>query len=359
MPMGVPSRVGMARCPLRFVRGGPEPLIVPGVATSRTPSFAMPAKKTDLEWLEDHLRILLDTGKKVRDIEPAVTNEFGPWTTLKLIGVEYWQRIYTDIIQEHLKGLKKKCMAYLDIMAGSGLNRIPEADCIVGGSSLLAATVPRKPFHYIVSIESNRTRAAALERRLQKLRQNPDSFHVVPGLADDVIEEVLAELRERKAHFMAFIDYQGMKGFSYNSMDALLDEPCDIWFTYFPNIKRSFALRGWDQGNLEACREFFGTEVLDASYDYEELIANWVARLSSKRPIIYSFPILSGEGYGYELVFMTNRTRTGSPYTRAADQLEKRLASMRGDFASMVLQILSGKQAKLDGFSSGRPPSAP
>src|SRR5207249_7413460 len=110
---------------------------------------SMTKRKTDLEWLGDHLGILTEAGERVRSIEHTVYNDFNAWTTLKLIGVKFWQRIYTDIIQEHLELLRKECMAYLDVMAGSGLNRIRDADCYVAGSSILAALVPRKPFHYI------------------------------------------------------------------------------------------------------------------------------------------------------------------------------------------------------------------
>ena len=316
----------------------------------------MTKRKTDLEWLGDHLRILTEASGRVRSIEPTVYNDFNAWTTLKLIGVKFWQRIYTDIIQEHLELLRKECMAYLEVMAGSGLNRIRDADCYVAGSSILAALVPRKPFHYIVSIESNRSRAVALEKRLMHVRGNQTSFKVFAKEADAVIRDALGELRDRKSHFMAFVDYQGMKGFSRESMDALLREPCDIWFTFFPNIKRSVALSEWDEANLETCRNFFGRRVFDRSATYDDLIGNWTQELLLRRQILYPFQIRSGEGYSYELVFMTKRTKAGSPYVKAADDLKRRLDSIKGDFARMVLQVLTGKQRDLDSYYSGRPP---
>lgn len=320
-------------------------------------SSRLPRKKSDLEWLQDHLAVLLDTATEIQAIEPAVFNSFGAWTTLKLIGVKYWQRVYTDIIQDNLAKLGKNCMAYLDVMAGSGLNRIREVDCTVAGSSILAAVVPKKPFHHILSIERQKARAEALERRLEHFRPR-DTFQVLPDEADDVLPDALGELRDRNAHFMAFVDYEGMKGFSRRSMDALLAQACDIWFTYFPNIRRSFVLSEWDDANLETCRNFFGRELVDNAITYEDLIASWTRQLTARRPILYPFHIQSGEGYSYELVFMTRRTKRGSPYTNAADQLESRLSSIKGDFAEMVLRILSGTQQSLDAFTSGRPPSS-
>ena len=50
----------------------------------------MTKRKTDLEWLGDHLRILTEASERVRSIEPTVYNDFNAWTTLKLIGVKFW-----------------------------------------------------------------------------------------------------------------------------------------------------------------------------------------------------------------------------------------------------------------------------
>ncbi len=307
----------------------------------------MPQAKSDLEWLKGHLNTLVDVGSRVRVIDPDIFNEFGSWTALKLIGVKYWQSVYSTIIPEYLRELGRDSMAYLDVMAGSGLNRIREPDCYLAGSSILAAAVPRKPFDYIIAIENNKTRAATLARRLRTYRE-PSTYRVVSESADERIADTLAELAARRAHFMAFVDYQGMKGFSRESMDLLLHAPCDIWFTYFPNIKRSFVLSEYDDANLEVCRAFFGRDLVDGATTYEELVGAWLDHLRRYREFVYPFTIQSGQGYYYLLVFLTRMTRGGSPYVRAAADLDRRISAIHGDFVQTVLRILSKGQTQLD-----------
>ena len=179
--------------------------------------------------------------------------------------------------------------------------------------------------------------------------RSPGSFRVINKPADHAIDEALKDLRERNTHFMAFVDYQGMKGFSRESMVKLLDAPCDVWFTFFPNIRRSLTLAQMDPANRETCVRFFG-EVVDEETTFEKVVAGWINHFAARREIIRFFPIESGEGYYYLLVFMTRKTRGGSSYMRAADDLERRLSSITGSFAETVLRILAENQQQLEDF---------
>src|SRR5438093_932107 len=200
----------------------------------------MPQAKSDLEWLKGHLNTLVDVGSRVRVIDPDIFNEFGSWTALKLIGVKYWQSVYSTIIPEYLRELGR------------------------------------------------------------------------------------------------------------DSMALLLHAPCDIWFTYFPNIKRSFVLSEYDDANLEVCRAFFGRDLVDGATTYEELVGAWLDHLRRYREFVYPFTIQSGQGYYYLLVFLTRMTRGDSPYVRAAADLDRRISAIHGDFVQTVLRILSKGQTQLD-----------
>jgi len=231
-------------------------------------------------------------------------------------------------------------MAYLDVMAGSGLNQIRESGDLIAGSSVLAASVPTKPFDFIVSIEKDRRRAAALNLRLAALRA-PETFRVVADEADAVISGVIQDLDARGAHFLAFVDYEGIKGFSWQSMDLLLRSPCDLWFTFFPGTKRA-----WEQ-NRETCRELFGA-LVDTADDYDDLLNRWVSHLRTLRDIMYVYTIDGGEGYHYYLIFLTRRTRTGSRYTKAADDLTRRLSQVDATFAQTILDVMRHGQQTFD-----------
>ena len=295
--------------------------------------------KSDLDFLKDHLDLLLSAGETARKTDPAEYNTFGLWTTLKLICVAYWQWVYSTIIPEHLRGLRLKSMAYLDVMASSGLNLV-DGKYWVCGSTVLACTVPKKPYDYNVAIENQKQRASALQSRIGSIRA-ANTFNVVPSDADAVITGVLDDLASRKAHFLAFVDYEGLKGFSWQSMEFLLRAPCDILFTFFPNIKRAWAV------DREMCRPLFG-DLVDTTADYDQCLDEWFDRLTAFREFAYGFSIDSGEGYHYHLVLLTRRTRGGSPYRRAAESLESRLSRIQADFADKALKILAGGQKQID-----------
>ncbi len=295
--------------------------------------------KSDLDFLKDHLDLLLTAGETATKIESSVYNTFGVWTTLKLICVAYWQRVYSNIIPEYLRGLRMQSMAYVDVMAGSGLNLVA-SKYWVGGSTILACTVPKKKFDYVIAIEKHASRASALEKRLKALR-SPRTFDVVCDEADSAIRTVMRDLQKKRAHFLAFVDYQGLKGFSSKSMELLLQAPCDILFTFFPNVKRAWARE------RELCRPLFGN-LVDKAEDYDDCLERWIQSLQEHREFIYPFTIDSGEGYHYYLVLLTRRTKGGSPYTKAADYLSARILRIAGDFAKTALSILAGEQTQID-----------
>src|SRR5436309_15894437 len=75
-------------------------------AKHRHRSSAMPRqRKSDLDFLRDHLKLLLFAGEAAKKTHPEVYNTFGAWTTLKLVCVAYWQSVYSTIIPDHLSSL--------------------------------------------------------------------------------------------------------------------------------------------------------------------------------------------------------------------------------------------------------------
>ena len=98
---------------------------------------------TGMEWLKKWIKELEVTSSKFKDqieqitkIKPEVYNEFREWTPLKLILLNYALNVCTTIIKNmpFFEG-----MYYVDLFAGSGINKIKDKDDFRMGSPLIAS----------------------------------------------------------------------------------------------------------------------------------------------------------------------------------------------------------------------------
>lgn len=87
----------------------------------------------DRTWMINHLGPLMEVGTEIdeRDVKlPAKvpTYDKGYWTGLKLIALKYYVKPYLNIL-----GPRKR-LAYIDLLAGPGLNRLGDREVPVPGS---------------------------------------------------------------------------------------------------------------------------------------------------------------------------------------------------------------------------------
>ena len=288
-------------------------------------------RKTPYQSLRDGLEKQIAWADDARQVRSQVYNELHHWSGLKLYALQYYIKVYTDILPNHLRRLGKKEMAYLDILAGAGLNHIQEADDFLPGSTVIAASGPSKPFDFILAVENDADRSLALNQRLKKIR-TAGSFEVIPYDADWNADTIISRLSERKAHYLAFVDYEGLGGFSWKSMTQLLEHDGDVFITFLPGWAR-VAGRAWD-ADVDRLRFVVGEELADRAArakSLDVLLDGYVKQIRQFRANVMDIPIRSGQAYSYKLIFAARETAGGSPWMASVRQLRTNLSTLTAD----------------------------
>jgi len=305
----------------------------------------------DVAWLEKHLRHLLEWGRRAASVRPLVRNEFGPWTCLKLIALKYHTEIYTTIMNKQLPSLPWKAIDYVDILAGSGLDRIRETGSLVSGSTVVACESPRyRKFDYILAIENNPDYAMALAKRLALFRE-PRTYEVIGYDAGDHIDSIERVLAKHKAHYLAFVDYEGLGGFPWPNMERLLRHRGDLFITFIPNIGRVLA-RDWE-GDREAIAQLVGEDVAFNATTQDDLFTGYLENIRRIRPNSLDIRIQSGGSYHYILIFCAGQKRVPGWFD-ALKTLKSKIETFDGLDVKEALDRVEGHQATLGG-----PPDAP
>ncbi|MGI0059505.1 MAG: three-Cys-motif partner protein TcmP, partial [Nitrosotalea sp.] len=196
-------------------------------------------KKTDYDWMKEKLQILLDIGKRVPHEEP--TNEYGSYTAMKLISVNYYSSVFSGIARHpNRKSQGFDGAVFIDLFAGTGLVKLSDANYYVGGSTL-CALLNDKGFDYCVAVEKNKEKAKALENRLSLIAPTKP-FTVINDDCNDCIDVVIDIIKKKynKPIVLAFVDPEGME-IRWNTLEKLSNEfpSCDFMI----NVSSSGSLR--------------------------------------------------------------------------------------------------------------------
>lgn len=313
----------------------------------------MPPSMDDYQWVKKHVGQLMALGAECKQCQPTVANAFGPWTALKLCALKNYVDIYTRILHDSRLGrLDFDGLAYLDVFAGSGVNLIGEHMTPLAGSSPIATRFHYKsqPFDRFYALEINPAYCSALQERMTKfVPQN--AFKIMRGDADKNIGKAIEDLEKRKLHYLAFIDYEGMKGFSWESLEKLLQHNGDLWITFIcPGFARVQGRARWSDADSVTLEKALSPEVVRKSNDVWELADNFVARIRDYRPKVVEMDVRSGDGYYYRLIYATRQTRGGSSYISSVEALKKRVESVSGRFVQLVVDVLENRRKDMDSF---------
>jgi len=314
----------------------------------------MPQSMDDYQWVKKHVGQLMALGAECRQCQPTVANTFGPWTALKLCALKNYVDIYTRILNDsRVRRLHYDGLAYLDVFAGSGVNLIGEHMTPLAGSSPIATRFHYKsqPFDRFYALEINPDYCSALQERLTKfVPQN--AFKIIPGDADKNIGKAIEDLEKRKLHYLAFVDYEGMKGFSWESLEKLLQHDGDLWITFIcPGFARVQGRARWSDADSVTLEKALSPEVVRKSNDVWELADNFVARIKEYRPKVVEMDVRSGDGYYYRLIYATRQTWGGSAYVSSVEALKKRVESVSGKFVQLVVDVLENRRRDMDSFT--------
>lgn len=287
-----------------------------------------------------------------RDINERDTNlpakiptyDKGYWTGLKLIALKYYIKPYLDILGP------RKTLAYLDLLAGPGLNRIGDRHVPIPGSPLIpmALRESKHDFSRYLLVEQDAAYCNALKQRVKNYPAQSKTLI----LCDDVnrvISKVIDSMEEDDVdHALVFIDPEGLE-FHWNSLARLVkDIECDI-IVNFPSAGVARCLGsppthatlarflGVQQGQVPALTSETAIQV------YRQGLAGVGLNISME------IEISSGTGFRYHLIPAVRTTFSGSPwYSPIWGGFKERVDRTGAKFLDIIAQQIDGKQGSLD-----------
>ncbi len=296
----------------------------------------------------------MELGAECRRIMPETVNVFGPWTALKLCAIKNYVDIYTKVLNDgRVKRLGFDGLAYLDIFSGSGVNLIGDSSTPLAGSSPIAARFHfrAQPFDRYYALEINQNFCEAISERMARLAP-ADRIKVYCGDADSTISDAVTDLEKNNFHYLAFVDYEGMKGLSWTNLEMLLRHRGDIWITFIcPGFARVQGRAEWSEADRLTLERALSPEVVSKSKDIWDLTDNFVKKIKGYRPNVVEMDVRSGDGYYYRLIYATRETYRGSSYVSSVEALKKRVESVSGNFVQLVVDVLENRRRDLDSFN--------
>lgn len=311
--------------------------------------WGMPSEK-DVEWLKRHLSQLMDDGLECEGACHGIGNSFGYHTPIKLCVMKNYVDIYTRILdKDRLKRLGFNGCAYFDVFAGSGINYIGDNKTAIIGSMPIAAkySFRERKFNHYYGIELDPDYCRALKERMSRYA-SPDQVTIYEGRAEEKIGEVIDDIEKKRYHYMAFVDYEDVKGLSWDSLERLLKKKGDVWITVLHNVSRTIGRSEWSKADRETLERTFSKEVIESSSNFEELQDNYIQKIRrSGKAHANDIRISSGDGYSYQLIFATRETQGGSGYTTGVDNLKQRAEALSGIYVKQTMEILKNVQKTL------------
>lgn len=304
----------------------------------------------DIEWLKRHLQRLLPMSDQLSSIYPEVVYEKRGWAALKLVCLMFYADVYTKIIPKYYDK-----MVYIDLLAGSGINRVKETGDLIIGSPIIAATM-ESPFDRLVFVENGVDRSEALECRLSSVLDR-SVFSVYNKKCDEIIDEIIdANLSVGRCHYLAFVDCEGLD-IAWDTVEKLLQYDGDFIFN-FQTSEMNRVLGAHRKGAVydETMYNFFGDVDLSQARSGGDLLQEYKNNLKKHRGIVEDITIKGGGKFGnfyYNLIFATKRTKGGNPwFFNSVTPLKSCIETHSGEAVQMALDILTGRQMTLDWFIS-------
>jgi len=164
---------------------------------------------------------------------PAV----GEWSHDK----HYFLMRYIDAFTTSMKNKKWQGLHYIDLFAGTGIERLKRSQKLDWSSPMIAAQAPH-PFDRLHLCEKNKRKYNALKSRIDQI--SPGS-QVVHGDANKKINGIVEEIPQRTLS-LAFLDPYGLH-LDYETLRVLSNIRADL-IIFFPD--HLDALRNWEKSYL-------------------------------------------------------------------------------------------------------------
>lgn len=310
---------------------------------------------TGMRWLKKWIEKLEVTStrfkaeiQKIIDIRPEVYNEFQYWTPLKLILLNYSLNVCTSIIS---KTPIFKRSYYIDLFAGSGINKIKSSKDFLIGSPLIASLNHSESYTSLIFSEIDPKFNEALRLRLGVLKKNNLIF--MEKACELCIGDILDKVNRRETYSFFFIDPYGME-FSWESMKKILRVRSDILLTFMSSeIYRAVGLAKVGKSKGERITKFFGDNSWEEANSAEELVEIYKTKILNERlnaPIRIIKVQSKRFNFSYHMFFITNRTSGNNKWLRAIDKAKGEIESNSDIAVEKTLDIVKKRQLELSTF---------
>lgn len=314
----------------------------------------MSDKLTGMKWLNEHIKQLEITTnqfneitREVAKINPKIYNKFQAWTPLKLVLLNYALDVCTLIISSNIKNNKIfEKSYYIDLFAGSGLNKINN-DYLIG-SPLISSLKYSNRFDSLFFCENNLQLYNSLKKRLDFINKN--NVFSEYGDCNKCLSDIIKKINYPKSYSFFFIDPHCME-FSWQSMTEVLKLRSDVVFTLMTSeIFRSIRLCNSGKSNGDYLTSFFGDESWREIDNYDTLVEKYKSNILKLRQnaIIEDIVVKSKKfNFCYHMIFITNQTKNGCPWTRAIKKAKEEIESNSDKSVELALEIVKKRQKTL------------
>lgn len=314
--------------------------------------------KDNFDWLMGKLGDISEFGRGVND--GGATTNYGYHTALKLVTLRYVSDVFSRVAAgENQKVRGFDGAVYIDLFAGTGLVKVRGNDDIIAGSPVCA--VKGHPYGYSIFVEKVKHKYELLSKRMERVLAK-DKFRVIGGDSNDVVYEVISIVKERfqKPIVLVFVDPQGM-AIKFRTLKALSNEfrNCDFLINVNAQGVKRVAGQAKSKRPLgeKALEDYFLEEdvqkilsELDSGKSVEEKyieqIRNILGRQIGESIAVHSTP----DKKEYVLLCYTRRTRGGSPYHRAWQDLKDRIERLNGKSVRMALDRMNNRSRPIDDY---------
>ncbi len=318
--------------------------------------------------------------------------EYNKWTILKLLVLHQYVPHYTKIISSRYKEYY-----FLDFFAGSGVGKVKKyEDVVIAGSPIIALSFTTNPFSGAIFFELNKKKLELLKSRIEHLIELSKKdehrkyiFSDLTGLeyitpegdCNENIDRVYSVLEKRHQilynkhkkgiHFLAFIDPFGLT-FKWKSLERILRSSIRTDIIMFIN---SYTLglqaynhlyMGWKADQLLSFigDDYWEEEVRNKTSSinnnkerikvlakflreyYLKKIRDYYLKNHRKKPnqlIIKTIelPLERMEDKHFDIVYITRKTPSGSPYTENIDYMKRMLEKTEYELIDWLLEYVA------------------
>lgn len=312
-------------------------------------------KLTGMEWLKKWIKKLEVTNSRFKSeiqhltgIKPNVYNEFKEWTPLKLILLNYALNVCTTIIK-NTPFFKKSY--YIDLFAGSGINKIKGTEDFLIGSPLIASLNHSEAYNLMIFCEKDLSYSEALDLRLKILQKS--NLSTIKNQYEFCLDGILEKVKDRNTYSFFFVDPHSME-FKWKEMKKVLQVRSDITFTFMSSeIFRAVGLANTKLSEGEGLTELFGGDSWKTANNVEDLVEIYKKNILKERreAPIKTIKIKSEQfNFCYHIFFITNKTKGGNTWLRAIDKAKKEIEKNSDKSVKMALNIVKKRQSELSQF---------